>query len=68
MNCSDMTSNVEALINETFGFGTTLNIPNIKLYDGYIQFRKDFDNSWPRYNNNVVENMVILDDFLDHIS
>jgi len=63
-----MTSNVEALINETFGFGTTLNIPNIKLYDGYIQFRKDFDNSWPRYNNNVVENMVILDDFLDHIS
>ena len=35
-NCSNIASNVETLIDETFGFGTTLNIPNFKPYDGYI--------------------------------
>jgi len=35
-NCSDMASNVEASINEIFGFGTTLNILNVELYDSYI--------------------------------
>ena len=68
MDCSNVASNIEVLIDKTFDFGTTLNIPNIKLYDSYIQFKKDFDNSQPKYDNNVVENMVILDDFLDYIS
>ena len=36
MNCSDVASNIEALIDETFGFGTTLNIPNVEPYDGHI--------------------------------
>jgi len=35
-NCSDMASNVEALIDKTFSFGTTLNVPNVKPYDGHI--------------------------------
>jgi len=67
-NCSNVASNVEALIDKTFGFGTTLNVLDIELYNGHIQFRRDFDNFWPRRDNNVVEYVVILDDFLDHIS
>jgi len=31
-----MASDIEASINETFGFGTTLNVPNVKLYDSHI--------------------------------
>jgi len=67
-NCSNVASNVKASIDETFSFGTTLNIQNVELYDGHVWFRRDFDNSQPRHNNNVIENVVILDDFLDHIS
>jgi len=36
MDCSDMASNVKASINETFGFGTTLNVPNVEPYNSYI--------------------------------
>jgi len=36
MNCSNVASNIEALIDETFDFGTTLNIPNVEPYNGYI--------------------------------
>ena len=36
MNCSDMAFNIEALIDKTFGFGTTLNIPNVEPYNGHI--------------------------------
>jgi len=68
MNYNDVASNIEALINEIFGFGTTLNVPNVKPYNGHIQCRRDFNNSWPRYNNNIIENVVILDDFLNYIS
>jgi len=50
MNCSDVASNVEVSIDETFGFETTLNVSNIEPYNGYIQFRRDFDNFWPRCN------------------
>ena len=39
-----MASNIEVAIDETFGFGTTLNIPNVKPYDNYIQFRRNLDN------------------------
>jgi len=67
MNCSNVASNVEALIDETFDFGTTLNIPNVEPYNGYIWFRRNFDKSQPRHNNNVVKDVVILDKFLNHI-
>ena len=66
-NCSNIASNIEASIDEIFGFGTTLYIPNVKPYDDHIQFRKDLDNSWSRHNNNIIENMVILDYSFDQI-
>jgi len=36
INCSDMASNIKALIDEIFGFGTILNVPNVEPYDSYI--------------------------------
>ena len=62
-----MASNIKALIDEIFGFGTILNVPNVEPYDSYIWFRRDFDNFWPRCDNNIVENVTILDYYFDQI-
>ena len=37
-NCSDEATYVKPPINKTFGFGTTLCVPYIDLYDGHVQF------------------------------
>jgi len=44
-NSGDMTSNIEAMIDKTSYFGPALNIPNIKLYNSYVWFGEDFDDS-----------------------
>ena len=61
MNCSNVTSNIEAATNKSSCFGTTLNVPNIKPYDGHVQFGRDLNDSWPRH---IIEYVVILDYFL----
>ena len=45
-NCSNVATNIKAPVNEIFGFGTALNVPNVNSNDGYIRFRENFDNSW----------------------
>jgi len=44
LDSCDMASNIETSVNQTFGFRTTLGIPNINPYYSYIQFQKGFDN------------------------
>jgi len=62
-----MTSNIEAMIDKTSYFGPILNIPNIGLYNGHVQFRKDFNNSWSGYDVNIIEYMIVLYNILNNI-
>jgi len=43
-NSCNVTSNVEAFVNEILSFGTTLRIPNVNPDNSYVRFRRDFDN------------------------
>jgi len=64
-NSCNISSNVEAPINEFFGFYTTLSIPDVNLYNHYVQFETCFDYSWLGYKSNIVKNLVLLDNSFD---
>ena len=49
LNSYNILANIEASVNESFSFATTLNIPNIYSDNGHVQFRRDLDNSWFGY-------------------
>jgi len=68
INGSDMASNVEASIDKTFCFGTTLNVSDVELNDGHIQFRRYLNNFRPRCKNNIVKDVVFLYYSFDHIN
>ena len=68
MNCSNVTSNIEAMIDKFSCFFTVLNVPNIKPYDGHVQFGGDLDNSWPRHDHNIIEYVIILNYILNIVS
>ena len=44
-NSGDVATNVEAPIDETFGFGSRLNVPDFDLNNEHIRFWGNFDNS-----------------------
>jgi len=46
MNCGNEAAYVEPPVDETLGFGITLHIPYINLYNGHVQLREYFDYSW----------------------
>ena len=60
-DCCYILSNIEALINEILSFCTALGIPDVDLYDSYIQFRGCFDYSWFERKYNIIKNMILLD-------
>ena len=62
---SDETSYVEMSVNDWFGLRTILYVPDIDLNDGHIQFQWDFDNSRPRGKNDIIENVIALENFLN---
>ena len=65
MYYNNETSYIEVSVDDRFGFGTVLSVPNIDPNNGHIWFQRNFDNSWPRSKNNVVENVVVFENFLD---
>lgn len=54
-------SDIEVPIDETFGFCTTLGVPNVDPDNSHVKFRRCFDYSWFEHKSNVIENMVLLD-------
>jgi len=69
--CSSNHSNeavyVEVSIDKPLGFAPTLDILYIEPYDSHIRFWRYFDDSWSQNNGDVVENVVFLDNCLNHI-
>ena len=64
-NSHNKSSDVEALIDEFFGFYTALSIPDVDLYNCHIQFGRYFNYSWLGCESDVVENLVLLDNSFD---
>jgi len=44
-NSGDVATNVEAPIDETFGFGSRLNVPDVDLNNEHIRFWRNFNDS-----------------------
>ena len=61
---SNETFHVEMSVNDWFGLGIVLCVPNINPNDGHVWFQWDFDNSRPRDENDVIENVIALENFL----
>ena len=58
--CNNETSNIKLSVDNSFGLETILSVPYINPDDSYIQFQRDFDDSWPWGEDNIVENVVFL--------
>ena len=43
LDSNNVLSNIKAPVNEHLGIHSTLDVPNIDPYDGYIRFGRDFD-------------------------
>ena len=64
-NSCNISSNVEAPIDETFGFYTTLSVPDVNPYNCHVWFGRCFDHSWLGCESNIVKNLVLLDNSFD---
>ena len=62
----NIASYIEAPVNQSFCFTTTLDILDVYQNNGHIWLGEDFDNAWLRCQNNIVEDVVFLDDIFNH--
>jgi len=60
-------SYVEAPINKSFHFETTLDIPNINPNYCYVQLWEDCDNTRSQCQSYIVENVILSNNVFDHI-
>jgi len=63
----DIVSYIKALINKAFDLASTLNIPYIHLNNGHVWFRWYFDNTQFGDKYDIVEDLVLFDNFFDVI-
>jgi len=66
-NSHDVAFYVEASVDETFSLASTLGVPDVYLDDSHVHFRRYLDNSWPRDNSNIIEDVIIINDCFNHI-
>ena len=65
MNGSNILSNIEAAVNHSLGFGTTLWIPDVDPNDSWIRVRSSLDNVRLGHKDNIIEDICVLKYFLD---
>ena len=58
-------SYIEATVNKYLSFAPTLNVPDIKLYNGYIQLWGHFDNTWFEHKHNIVKDLILFDNIFN---
>ena len=56
---------IKAMVNKSLNFTPTLNIPDIKPYNGYIQLWEHFDNMWFKYEHNIVKYLILFDNIFN---
>jgi len=62
---SNITSYIEASVDDFFAIGPVLSIPNVDLDYCHIQLGRDLDNLRSEYKDNVVKDVILLEDYLD---
>ena len=65
LNGSNILSNIEAVVNNSLDFGTTLWIPDVDPNDSWIRVRGSLDNVRLGHKNNIIEDICVLKYFLD---
>ena len=58
---------IEVFVDDHFHIGTILHIPYVDPYYGYVWFWRNLYNSWFRYKNNTIKNVIIFENFFDFI-
>jgi len=66
-NSCDVAFYVKAFIDEAFSLASALDVPDVQPDDNHVQFRRYLNNSWPRDNSDIIEDMIILDDYFNYI-
>jgi len=67
LNSYNIAFYIEVSINKAFSLASALNIPDIQPDDSHVQFRRYFDDSYPRSDSDVVEDMIVLDNCFNYI-
>jgi len=55
LDCMDMSTDIELLIDDVFCFQPILWVPDIDPYYSHIRLREHFDNLWLQSQNNIVK-------------
>ena len=66
-NSNDIASHIKVSIDEAFHPQTILYIPNVELNNRHVRFWQYFDDSQSQSKDDVIEDMIILDNFLNYI-
>jgi len=67
LNCCNVTSNIEASVDDAFSLGTTFRVPDIDTDDSHVRFGRCFDNMRLGCENSIIENMSGLNDPLNNV-
>ena len=60
VNSSDISANIESLIDDVLSLRTTLGIPDIYPNHYHVQFGRHLDNTWLQCQYNIFEQMYII--------
>jgi len=63
----DITSNIEMSVDNFLSIGPVLHVPDVDSYDSHVRLRQNLDDSRFRCKNNIVEDMVLFEDFFNVI-
>ena len=66
-NSSDLIANIKVLVNKYYSIASTLYILYIDLDNHHIRFWRNLNDTRFQYQRNIVENVVVLENVLDHI-
>jgi len=64
---SNKASHIEVSVNDFFHIGTILHVPYVDPYYGHVRFWQNLYDSWFRCKNDTIENVIILENFLNLI-
>ena len=60
-----MISYIKAMVNKSFSFASTLNVPDIKPYNSHIRLWEHLDDTWFGCEHNIVEDLIFFDNIFN---
>jgi len=60
LDCGDIITYIEALVDKEFSVTSALYIPNVNPDNGHVYFGRDFDDPWSGCKGDVIEDVVLF--------